>query len=189
MMTMESVKGFEMITFFQEAADLEASHAAMLPFARNAFDPMDFTPTVFHEIPNIERKTTNAFQLALPIIFLSGIQHIVETPEGMATVPYFVKDFMRNVPARWDDVKFIDGYPGRLTVVARKADGVWYVAGFNGEDVDKLLTLDLSFIGEKIGYQIEDDNLPRSFVKSVVHAGNSVPVSLKGNGGFVMVFP
>ncbi|HSX84195.1 MAG TPA: glycoside hydrolase family 97 catalytic domain-containing protein, partial [Cellvibrio sp.] len=112
MMTMESVKGFEMITFGQEAADLEASHASVLPFARNAFDPMDFTPTVFHDIPNIERKTSNGFQLALPIIFLSGIQHIVETPEGMATVPYFVKAFMRKVPARWDAVKFIDGYPG-----------------------------------------------------------------------------
>lgn len=188
MMTMESVKGFEMITFFQEAADLEASHAAMLPFARNAFDPMDFTPTVFHEIPNIERKTTNAFQLALPILFLSGIQHIVETPEGMATAPYFVKDFMRKVPVRWDDVKFIDGYPGKLTVVARKSGDAWYVAGINGEANDKSLTLDLSFMGAKTGYLIEDDELPRTFVKSAVNATSTLPVSIKANGGFVMVF-
>lgn len=188
MMTMESVKGFEMITFSQEVADLEASHATVLPFARNAFDPMDFTPTVFHEIPNIERKTTNGFQLALPIIFLSGIQHIVETPEGIATVPYFVKDFMRTVPARWDDVKFIDGYPGKLTVVARKAGDAWYVAGINGEAVDKTLTLDLSFLGDLTGFRIEDDTLPRSFVKSALTAGKAVPVSLKANGGFVMVF-
>lgn len=149
MMTMESVNGFEMITFGQENADLEASHATMLPFARNAFDPMDFTPTVFDEIPNIERKTTNGFQLALPIIFLSGIQHIVETPAGMATVPDFVKDFMRRIPARWDDVKFVDGYPGKLVVVAREAGDVWYVAGINGEEIDKTVTLDLSFVGTK----------------------------------------
>jgi hypothetical protein len=189
MMTMESVKGFEMITFGQESADLEASHATVLPFARNAFDPMDFTPTVFHEIPNIERKTTNGFQLALPIIFLSGIQHIVETPEGMATVPYFVKDFMRKVPARWDDVKFIDGYPGKLTVVARKAGDIWYVAGINGEATDKTLTLDLSFVGAKTGYQIEDDGLPRSFIKRAITATEAVSIRIKANGGFVMVFP
>lgn len=188
MMTMESVNGFEMITFGQENADLEASHATMLPFARNAFDPMDFTPTVFDEIPNIERKTTNGFQLALPIIFLSGIQHIVETPAGMATVPDFVKDFMRRIPTRWDDVKFVDGYPGKLVVVARKAGDVWYVAGINGEEIDKTVTLDLSFVGTKTGYRIEDDNLPRSFVKSALTADKAVPVNIKANGGFVMVF-
>jgi alpha-glucosidase len=188
MVTMESVKGFEMISFGQDNADLEASHSAMLPFTRNAFDPMDFTPTVFHEIPNIERKTTSAFQLALPIIFLSGVQHIVETPEGMATVPYFVKEVMRNIPGRWDEVKFIDGYPGKLVVIARRAGEVWYVAGINGEPEEKSIVLDLSFLGDRQGYRIEDDNEPRAFVKSPVNAGAEVAVEVKANGGFVMVF-
>ncbi len=188
MMTMESVKGFEMITFSQETADLEASHASVLPFARNAFDPMDFTPTVFHEIPNIERKTTNGFQLALPIIFLSGIQHIVETPEGMATVPYFVKTFMREVPARWDETRFIDGYPGKLLVVARRAGDTWFVAGINGEQQPKTLNLDLAFIGDKTGYAIEDDTQPRAFVKRPASATTNVALTLQPAGGFVMVF-
>lgn len=188
MMTMESVKGFEMITFSQNNADAEASHVSILPFTRNAFDPMDFTPTVFHDIPNIERKTTNGFQLALPIIMLSGIQHIVETPQGMATVPDFVKDFMRNVPARWDDVKFVEGYPGKSFVVARKAGNVWFVAGINGEQQAQTLTLDLSFIGDKSGYLIGDDNQPRRFYKSTVQARENVLVTLQPAGGFVMVF-
>lgn len=191
-MTSEAVKGFEMISFFQPNADSEASHASMLTFARNVFDPMDFTPTVFFEIPGIERKTTNGFQLALPVIFLSGIQHIVETPEGMATAPYFVQNFMRSIPARWDDVKFIEGYPGKLTVIARKAGDAWYVAGINGEDTTKNLDLDLSFIGDKTGYRIDDEGtssaIPNAMVKRPVTAGNSVPVTLLGNGGFVMVF-
>src|SRR5690606_21399392 len=193
-MTSEAVKGFEMISFFQPNADMDASHASMLTFARNGFDPMDFTPTVFFEIPGIERKTSNGFQLALPIIFLSGIQHIIETPEGMATAPYFVKNFMRTIPARWDDVKFIDGYPGKLTVIARKAGDVWYVAGINGENTSKNLNLDLSFIGDKKGYRIDDENVAgveamvKNVVKSPVTASKAVPVTLSGNGGFVMVF-
>jgi hypothetical protein len=149
---------------------------------------MDFTPTVFFKIPAIERKTTNGFQLALPIIFLSGIQHIVETPTGMATVPYFVKDFMSTIPSRWDDVKFIDGYPGKLTVIARRAGDVWYVAGINGEAIDKTLQLDLSFVGDRLGYQIADDALPLSFVKKPITASAQVDVVLRANGGFVMVF-
>lgn len=189
MMTMESVKGFEMITFSQESADLEASHATMLPYARNVFDPMDFTPTVFHQIPNIERKTTNGFQLALPILFLSGIQHIVETPEGMATVPDFVKDFMRKIPPRWDAVKFIDGYPGKFVVVARKAGDAWYVAGINGEQQPKTLQMDLSFIGDKAGYLIQDGSAARSFVKAPLPtAAQNTVVELNPAGGFVMVF-
>lgn len=188
MMTMESVKGFEMISFDQKVADQEGEHVNMLPYTRNAFDPMDFTPTVFFEIPNIERKTSNGFQLALPIIMLSGIQHIVETPEGMATVPYFVKDFMRKVPARWDAVKFIDGYPGKYTVIARKAGDTWYVAGINGESAGKSLQLDLGFIGESKGFIIEDDPLPLSFVKSTKVASESTDVHVNANSGFVMVF-
>src|SRR5690606_42127898 len=117
-------------------------------------------------------------------------------PEGMATAPYFVKNLMRDIPARWDDVKFIDGYPGKLAVVARKAGDVWYVAGINGENISKDLSLDLSFIGNKKGYRIDDENTPliegnamvKDMVKSPVTASSSVPVALSGNGGFVMIF-
>lgn len=188
MMTMEAVKGFEMISFDQSVADQEGEHVNMLPYTRNAFDPMDFTPTVFFEIPNIERKTTNGFQLALPIIMLSGIQHIVETPEGMASVPYFVKDFMRKVPARWDAVKFIDGYPGKYTIIARKAGDHWYVAGINGESDEKSLQLDLRFIGDSQGFIIEDGPTPLSFVKSPLRATANTDVRVAANSGFVMVF-
>jgi hypothetical protein len=73
LLTTEAIKGEEFITFEQAIADLQPSHCAILPFARNVFDPMDFTPMVLDAIPNIKRKTTPAFELALPVLFLSGI--------------------------------------------------------------------------------------------------------------------
>jgi hypothetical protein len=188
LMTMEAIRGFEFVTFFQGDADLEASHATMLPFTRNAFDPMDFTPTVFYQIPDRERKTTNGFQLALPVLFLSGIQHIAETPAGMETVPEFTREFMRGLPEQWDDSKFIDGYPGKLAVLARKSGDVWYIAGINGENIDKDLSLDLSFIAGKEGYLIGDGLEALSFTKKAVNATGRTGVRIKGNGGFVMVF-
>ncbi|WP_027330003.1 glycoside hydrolase family 97 protein [Marinimicrobium agarilyticum] len=186
-MTAEGVHGFEMISFMQSSADLEPSHAAALVYTRNVFDPMDFTPTVFHEIPNIERKTTNGFQLALPVLFVSGIQHIAETPEGMATVPDYVRDFMRELPGTWDESRLLSGYPGKYAVFARRSGERWFIGGINGEDEPKTLALDLSFIGKAEGTLITDGEALRSFERRSVEAG-PLELTLQPAGGFVVVF-
>ena len=100
LVTAEAVRGFEFTTFDQKDQDPVAGHAAMLPFTRNLFDPMDFTPMVFGDIPKIRRATRNGFELAESVLFVSGIQHFAEVPQGMATVPDYVKDFLRTLPAR-----------------------------------------------------------------------------------------
>ena len=85
LMTMEAIRGLEFVTFEQKNADEEPSHAAMLPFTRNVFDPMDFTPMNLYKIAtSVKRKTTSAFELALSVVFLSGIQHYAESPAGRA---------------------------------------------------------------------------------------------------------
>jgi alpha-glucosidase len=160
-----------------------------LPFTRNAFDPMDFTPVCFTEVPNIKRVTTNGFELALSVIFTSGIQHFAQTPEGMAAVPDYVKDFMREIPSRWDDTHFIDGYPGKLVVLARKFDNNWFIAGINGEDIEKKINLDLSFLkNTKTATLVTDGSDNRSFNmrKVTIIPDKPLEVKLKGNGGFVM---
>lgn len=192
-MTSEAVFGYEMITFGQNAANAAPAHAVMSALVRNAFDPMDFTPMNLYKIPNIKRVTTAAFELATAVVFLSGIQHYAESPEGMDRVPKHVKDFLRSLPNSWDDVKFIEGYPGKLLVVARKKGNSWYVSGINGENVEKQLTLDLSFLknrkGELItsGAQINEE--PSFQTTSIIlpEAGN-LTITLKGNDGFVVVF-
>ncbi len=186
LMTVEAIKGFEFITFTQEVADVEANHSAMLPFTRNVFDPMDFTPMVFSKIPNIERKTTNGFELALPTLFHSGIQHMAEIPEGMATVPDYVKDYLSQIPIKWDETKFITGYPGKLAVLARRSGDNWYVTGINGEAVDKSLNLDITFLEGYNGYLITDGDAHPDFKKEQLFLENSYKVDLKPNGGFVM---
>ena len=187
LMTMEAVKGLEFITFFQENADREATHSAMLPFTRNLFDPMDFTPMVLGDIPNIERKTSNGFQLALPVLFLSGIQHLVTTPEQMQTVPAYVKDYLRILPVQWDESRFLQGFPGKFVVIARRAGERWYVAGINAEDQPKQLKLDLSFIQTADGHAIFDGDSPREFRQISIHPGEQEVTLLPGTG-FVMIF-
>jgi alpha-glucosidase len=188
LMTMEAIRGMEMVTFYQGNADEEPAHATIIPFTRNAFDPMDFTPMALYKIPNINRKTTSAFELATSVIFLSGIQHMAETPEGMSHVPDFVKSFLRELPVNWDDVRFIDGYPGKLAIIARKSGAKWYVAGINGENQEKNLKLDLSFLNGYEGKIITDGKEDLSFTQNVISPEKETNMIVKPNGGFVMVF-
>ena len=163
-----------------------ARHAATLPFTRNLFDPMDFTPMVFGDIPKIKRTTRNGFELAQSVLFLSGIQHFAETPAGMATAPAYVKTMLQDLPRSWDEVRFIDGYPGTHVVIARKAGKTWYVAGLNADDTGKTLTLDLSFLGKRKGVLISDGNGEREMTKADI-AGGKATVTIKPQGGFVAV--
>lgn len=188
LMTAEAVKGFEMVTFDQAAADEQPAHCTTLPFTRNAFDPMDFTPMNLYKVPNIKRRTTSAFELALSVVFISGIQHFAEAPEGMTHVPEFAQKFLQTLPSTWDETRFIDGFPGKLFVVARKSGNKWYVAGINGEGIAKDLSLDLSFLKNKKAQLITDDEQVLLKESPLNISNNQTKISLKANGGFVAVF-
>ncbi|MDO9193315.1 MAG: glycoside hydrolase family 97 catalytic domain-containing protein [Undibacterium sp.] len=188
LMSMEAVKGLEFTTFAQPDQDAVLTHAAMLPFARNLYDPMDFTPMVFGDIPNIRRVSKNGFELAQSVLFLSGIQHFAEIPEGMATVPSYVKTFLQDLPRSWDDSKFVAGFPGKFVVIARRSGDSWYVAGINAEENEMALDLDLSFIANKAGMLMTDAQVERSFVQKTIAAGKASKISVAPHGGFVAVF-
>lgn len=190
LMTMESIKGFEFITFSQETADLAPEHCATAIFARNVVGPMDFTPVCFGEIPGIQRKSSNGFEIALTVLFQSGIQHFVETPESMAKQPDYVQEYMKNVPRAWDDIKLIDGFPSKYGVIARKSGDKWYIAGINAETEVKTLELDLSGLDiSKEGSMITDGDTNRTFSqKQVSTKDGKLIVDIQPNGGFVTVF-
>ncbi len=192
LMSMEAVRGMEYVTFEQRFADVEAEHAAMLPFARNLFDPMDFTPVVLDRIPNIVRRTSGAFELALSVLFTSGIQHYAEIPDGMAKAPEYVQEFLRGVPAVWDDVKFIDGFPGEFVVIARRAGDRWYVAGINADNKPRVVTIDPAKLGVKRrGRIITDGDDPLGFSTGIFPrevGATSGQVEMRGRGGFTLIF-
>ena len=187
LVSMEAIKGEEYVTFGQENADQQPSHCAMLPFTRNLFDPMDFTPVNFSGIPNIKRRTTGGFEIALSVMFTSGIQHIAETPKGMNAQKDFVKEYMSSLPYTWDDVKFIDGFPGKYVVIARRKGNDWYIAGINGENNERTVTLDASFIKNvSKGVIITDSEGAKDFVKNDIDLSILQKLTLQPYGGFVI---
>jgi alpha-glucosidase len=187
LVSMEAIRGEEYVTFGQYFADNQPSHCAMIPFTRNLFDPMDFTPVNFAGIPNIKRLTSNGFEIALSVLFTSGIQHIAETPKGMAGQQVFVQEFMSTLPETWDDVKFIDGFPGKYVVLARKNGDTWYIAGINGENSERNLSLNVPFLKKgAMGTLITDSEKAPSMTKSNVKFTNLVHITMPPYGGFVI---
>jgi alpha-glucosidase len=149
LMTAEAVRGYEFITFEQGNADRAPAHMAMLPFTRNVFDPMDFTPLCLEGPGKVKRRTTVAAELATAVLFTSGIQHYVEIPEVMAKQPDYVRAALKDLPTVWEESRFLAGYPGKLAVFARRgADGRWWVAGFNGETAAKMIEVSLAGLGK-----------------------------------------
>ena len=150
--TCEAVMGMEFCTFDQRNADQEPQHCTVLPFTRNVVGPMDFTPCILSKRlgpwPDAPvRRTTDAFELALPVVFFSGIQHFGITPDQIAAQPDCVREYFRRLPTAWDETRLVDGYPGRFAVVARRHGQTWYVAAINGQSEPMTVSLPLEFAG------------------------------------------
>ena len=148
LLTTEGVYGAEWYNNVPTFTKRAASHNAVLPFTRNVIGPMDYTPCAFSDSqhPHI---TSNAHELALTVLFESGLQHLADSPESFLAQPQEVQDFLGQLPAVWDETRYVSGYPGVSAVLARRSGKVWYVAGINGTDEPMTLDIDLSFIGKK----------------------------------------
>jgi len=190
LVTMEAVKGMEYCTFEQRNANLQPQHCCILPFTRNVIGSMDFTPIVFNpRIRGVTLRTTLAFELALSVIFESGVQHFGLVPDEYELMPDFVVDYLQNVPTAWDQTRLVDGYPGKFVVIARKTGDKWYIAGINGENEKKELSLDLFFLPAETRATLITDGPDRTFSRKTLEkeAVLKPVIELLPNGGFVIV--
>lgn len=188
--TAEAVKGYEFVTFGQADADLAPSHSAILPFTRNVVGPMDFTPTMFSDRVGASiRRTSLAFDLAMNVVFESGIHHLGVTPQSLERVPDYVRAYLSEVPVAWDETRFLDGWPGEYVVIARRRGELWYVGGINGSAEPRTLELDLGFVtGAAEGTLIADGEDAHSVRRErVPSSARTLRVEMRGHGGFAAV--
>src|SRR5262249_22749287 len=125
LLTMESVRGAEMYKFDAAFAEAAPSHNTMQVFTRNVVGPMDYTPVTFTQSKN-RHRTTAAHELALSVVFESGLQHFADSVEAYQALPEEARSFLKTVPVAWDETRFIEGEPGKLAVLARRRDRAWY---------------------------------------------------------------
>jgi len=190
LMTMESVRGAESLTFDDAYAAVTPWHNVVLAFTRNVVGPMDYTPVTFSDPKGFPpHLTTNAHELALSVIFESGLLHPADSHHSYRAQPDYVREFLRNVPTVWDDTLFLGGYPAKYIVLARRFEEDWYIAGINGQKKGQALVLDLSFLSDMTyDYDFIHDGRQRDefqFQSGTITKLDRLQVNMAGYGGFL----
>ena len=135
----EAVLASENLHFGQGACDAEAQNACIHPFIRNTVGSMDFGGSTLNKHYNKDnqhgttRKTSDVFALATAVLFQSSVQHFAMAPNNLEDAPAWAVDFMKQVPTNWDETRFIDGYPGKYCIMARRAGTKWFVVGITSD--------------------------------------------------------
>ena len=153
----EAVRASENLIFGQYECDQEAQAATLHPFIRNAVGCMEFGGCFFNKRLSRSnqhgtiRRTTDAFQLAISVLYQNPVQNFAITPNNLTDAPKVCIDFLKEVPTVWDETRYVAGCPGESAVIARRNGKVWYVAAVNAVDApleiavkDVLEALDVS---------------------------------------------
>jgi len=189
----EAVLASEMLIFSQDVRDKEAYFASLHPFIRNAVGSMEFGGVLLNKFLNKgnekgqQRMTTDAFQLATAVLFQNPVQMFALTPNNLKDVPAFELEFMKNVPTTWDETVFIDGYPGKYSVIARRHGEKWYIAGVNAEKAAKKLKLNLPMLSGKNCKIYNDKNDKQTYMSDIkISKNGELSITIQSNGGFVV---
>ena len=190
----EAVLASENLIFNQHFCDNEAFNACLHPFIRNTVGCMEFGGTFLNKRLNrgndggTTRRTTDVFQLATAVLFQNPIQNFALAPNNLTDAPQLCIDFMKQVPTTWDEVRFIDGYPGKYVVLARRHGDTWYVAGINANQEPLKLKVDLPMLSGKTVSCYKDDKKQQPMCESLkVKADKKVQLDILPQGGVVLV--
>ena len=190
LMTYEAVHGAEWYNNGPEFTMAAPEHNTILPFTRNVVGSMDYTPVTFTN-SQFPHTTSYGHELALSVVFESGIQHMADRPSGYYGLPDAAKTFLREVPNAWDNTKLVEGYPGKELIIARNKGNEWYIGGISAERYPENKTLTFSFLTENVKYKLtiiadgeHDKELATQYL--VVDKSSIVKVKLLGRGGFVV---
>jgi hypothetical protein len=189
----EAVLASEMLVFSEGIRNAEAYNATMHPFIRNTVGSMEFGGVILNKYltksneGRNKRVTTDAFQLATAVLFQNPVQMFALTPNNLTDVPSFEIDFMKNVPTTWDETLYIDGYPGKYCVIARRHGNQWYVAGANAtKEVLKLKVSLPMLAGKNVKLYNDDVNNVTSLKEISVKKSGQIEVQMQPNGGLVI---
>lgn len=191
----EAVLASENLIFNQHFNDNEAFNACLHPFIRNAVGSMEFGGTFLNKRYNRTndggtiRRTSDVFQLATAVLFQNPIQNFALAPNNLTDAPKVALDFMKQIPTTWDETVFIDGYPGKYAVLARRHGNRWYIAGINAQKEPLKLSLNLPMLNNGdvvVTYTDGKQGEPQRKELSVKTA-TSVPVTIQPNGGVILM--
>ena len=190
----EAVLASENLHFGQGACDAEARNATIHAFVRNTVGSMDFGGSTLNKRYSADnqhgtvRKTSDVYALATAVLFQSAVQHFALAPNNLTDAPAWAIDFMKRVPTTWDEVKLIDGYPGKYVIMARRCGTKWYVVGINADEqpLKKVVTLPMFEKGTELTVYSDDAQLNGSVKSLKQNKKQQIMMTIPCNGGIVI---
>lgn len=191
----EAVLASENLHFSQGSCDHEAFNATLHPFIRNTVGSMDFGGSALNKYYNADnaprgsrRVTSDVYALATAVLFQSPVQHFALAPNNLTDAPSWAIDFMKEVPTTWDEVRFIDGYPGKYVILARRHGDKWYIAGVNAQKETLKLKVNLPMFsnGEKVRLFSDDKALQGSVKQIEIGKKQELQLAIPCNGGVLI---
>ena len=191
----EAVLASENLHFGQGACDAEARNATIHAFVRNTVGSMDFGGSALNKRYSADnqhgtvRKTSDVYALATAVLFQSAVQHFALAPNNLTDAPAWAIDFMKRVPTTWDEVKLIDGYPGKYVIMARRCGTKWYVVGINADEqpLKKMVTLPMFEKGTELTVYSDDAQLNGSVKSLKQNKKQQIMMTIPCNGGIVIM--
>ena len=189
----EAVLASENMVFNQHFCDEEAFNACLHPFIRNSVGSMEFGGCFLNKRLNkgndggTTRRTTDVFQLATAVLFQNPVQNFALAPNNLTDVSPVCIDFMKEVPTEWDETRFVDGYPGKYVVLARRHGDNWYLAAVNATGEPLKLKLDLPmFAGKTVSSYSDDKHMQPQVRQQNVKSDGKFQLTVQPQGGFVL---
>lgn len=200
-----NVISYEGVRGMEQMDGCKPDNSLYLPFMRNAVGPMDYTPGAMismqpevyrSERPNSASIGTRAYQLALFVVFESGLQMLADNPTNYYREKECT-DFITSVPTTWDETKALEAKAGEYAIVAKRKGTKWFIGGItNNAEKQRNFKLNLDFLkagksykvtsfedGINAGYQAMDYR-KKNF--TVTNAAN-IEVKMVKNGGWAAV--
>jgi len=196
----EGVRGME------QMEGCKPDNSLYFPFMRNAVGPMDYTPGAMismqpevykSERPNAASIGTRAYQLALFVVFESGLQMLADTPTNYYREKECT-DFITSVPTTWDETKALEAKAGEYAIVAKRKGSKWFIGGItNNAAKERTFKLPLNFLKAGLSYKITsfEDGINAGYQAMDyrkknynVKANDVVEIKMLRNGGWAAVF-
>ena len=197
-LTYEGVRGME------NMGGCLPSNSVWLPFIRNAVGPMDYTPGAMISMqpesycgnrPNAAGIGTRAYQMALYIIFESGLQMLADSPSF-----YYMNrectDFISGMPVTWDETAALSCKAGEYAVVAKRKGDIWYIGAMNGTDSPLDINVSLDFLDKTGSWSmLSFEDGPNAFRQAMdyrkkertVSHSDKITINMARNGGWAAI--
>ena len=200
-----NVLSYEGVRGMEQMGGCYPNNSIYFPFIRNAVGAMDYTPGAMFSMqpdvysarrPNSGSIGTRAYQLALFVLFESGIQMLADNPTSYYNNPECT-EFITNVPVIWDETIALEAKSGEYAIVAKRKGDKWFIGGMtNGKEQERTFEIDFSFLPAGKNYQMtyfEDGiNAGRQAMdhrkkEATIKKGEKMTIKMVRNGGWAAV--